>query len=105
VTARARVQQRGIEGGHFIDARIIKGVYETNLKYINEFKDTFKLIGLYDGMKIPTLLVKIEDNNIIMVNKNALKKKWIKSGLPAIAEMIILFFKAQKVSIKKGKQL
>jgi predicted ABC-type ATPase len=99
---KARVQQRVMGGGHFVDARTIKGVYDTNLRFINDFKDTFKVIGLYDGMKIPTLLVMTEGNDVIMANDNALRKKWIKSGLPAIAKMISLFLETQKGGIKKG---
>lgn len=87
----ARVEQRVREGGHHVDATTIKGVYETNLKYINDFKETFKVIELYDGMKKPTLLVQLEDNLVTFATENALKKSWIKSGLPAIARAITQF--------------
>ena len=82
-----RVRQRVKEGGHAVDARTIKGVYEKNLEHINAYKDTFKVICLYDGMRKPTLLVKLEGDKIIMVNDLALKKNWLKKGLPSIADM------------------
>lgn len=87
----ARVEQRVREGGHHVDATTIKGGYETNLKYINDFKETFKVIELYDGMKKPTLLVQLEDNLVTFATENAPKKSWIKSGLPAIARAITQF--------------
>lgn len=77
----ARVEQRVREGGHHVDASTIKGVFETNLKYINDFKETFKIVELYDGMTKPTLLVQLEDNIVTFATANALKKSWIKSGV------------------------
>jgi len=52
----ARVGQRVIEGGHYVEPGTIKGVYEKNLEHINKYKNTFKVIELYDGMGVPTLL-------------------------------------------------
>jgi predicted ABC-type ATPase len=69
-----RVRQRVKEGGHAVDARTIRGVYERNLEHINAYKDTFRVICLYDGMRKPTLLVKLEDGQIIMMNELVLKK-------------------------------
>ncbi|EHQ25587.1 zeta toxin family protein [Mucilaginibacter paludis] len=85
-----RVEQRVCEGGHHVDARTIKGVYEMNLQHINEYRDTFKVIDLYDGMIVPVLLAKIEDGQVLMAKQQALKKQWIKNGLPAIATSAIL---------------
>lgn len=87
----ARVEQRVREGGHHVDASTIKGVYETNLKYINDFKETFKIVELYDGMKKPTLLVQLEDDIVTFATESALKKSWIKSGLPSIVTAITQF--------------
>ena len=87
----ARVGQRVIEGGHYVDPNTIKGVYEKNLEHINEYRDTFKVIELYDGMRFPTLLAKIEDGVVIFAEKNAMKKKWVTSGLPALAQAIKVF--------------
>jgi predicted ABC-type ATPase len=89
-----RVQQRVMEGGHFVDARTIKGVYETNLKYINEYLSTFKQVNLYDGTMAPVLLVKAEDNLIIFADDEALRKNWIRMGLPAIAQKVARFLEA-----------
>jgi len=100
-----RVEQRVREGGHHVDARTIKGVYEMNLKYINDYKDTFKVIELYDGMIAPALLVKIADKQIILAKEHALKKQWIKSGLPAIAANLAPFLELQKLAVKKEKSL
>jgi predicted ABC-type ATPase len=102
---KTRVEHRVMEGGHYVDARTIKGVYEMNLKYINDFKDTFKVIELLDGTNTPTVLVKIEDHKIIFANNNALQKQWIKSGLPSIAEKITIFLVAQKGTQKKAEKL
>ncbi|MRG47202.1 AAA family ATPase [Chitinophaga sp. SYP-B3965] len=94
-----RVRQRVKEGGHAVDARTIKGVYEKNLEHINNYFETFKVICLYDGMFKPTLLVKLEDNQIIMAKESSLKKNWIKVGLPSIAKKISEYISAQnKVS-------
>jgi len=92
-----RVKQRIREGGHAVDARTIKGVYEQNLKFINDYHDTFNVICLYDGMEAPTLLVKLEDKKVVMVDRNALKKIWLKKGLPAISSLVTHF---QKVAGK-----
>ncbi|WP_285009396.1 hypothetical protein [Pedobacter faecalis] len=77
-----------MEGGHYVDPSTIKGVYEQNLKFINEFHKTFKLIELYDGMKVPTLLARFEDGRVVLAEKGASKKTWIKSGLPELTKLI-----------------
>ena len=97
----ARVGQRVIEGGHYVDPSTIKGVYEKNLQHINEYKDTFRLIELYDGMKVPTLLARIEDNLVKFAAKEAIKKNWIKSGMPSIGQKIKLFIQAHILSGRK----
>ena len=74
----ARVGQRVLEGGHHVEPNTIKGVYQKNLEHINEYIKTFKVVELYDGMKVPALLVKIEDNHVVSAAKYALKKNWIK---------------------------
>jgi predicted ABC-type ATPase len=84
----ARVGQRVIEGGHHVEPSTIKGVYEKNLEHINEYIDTFKVVELYDGMKIPTLLAKTENGIVIYAVKDAIKKKWITAGLPSLARSI-----------------
>ncbi|MDR3695310.1 zeta toxin family protein [Mucilaginibacter sp.] len=100
-----RVDQRVREGGHHVDARTIKGVYEINLQHINNYQSTFRLIELYDGTIEPTLLVKIEENQVILAKEQALKKQWIKNGLPAIAAKLILFLELQQSKMKKEKSL
>lgn len=70
-----RVRHRVMNGGHDVDPRTMKGVYEQNLHYINDYyRDTFKSVELYDGMKVPQLLVKMENDNILYVRENSLKK-------------------------------
>jgi predicted ABC-type ATPase len=97
-SCKFRVEQRVKEGGHYVDARTIKGVYEMNLVHINNFKNTFKVIELYNGMDSPTLLVRIEDDQILFAQENSLRKHWIKSGLPSIKEKLIIFFQSQRKS-------
>jgi predicted ABC-type ATPase len=87
----ARVGQRVIEGGHYVEPGKIKGVYEKNLEHINEYKSTFKVIELYDGMRVPTLLARIEDNKVTFAVKQVMKKNWISSGLPSLAQDIKSF--------------
>ena len=87
----ARVGQRVVEGGHFVEPRTIKGVYEKNLEYINEYKNTFKIIELYDGTNGPDLLARIEDNKVIFGVKQAISKDWIVLGLPSLAQSIKSF--------------
>lgn len=84
-----RVRLRVTMGGHDVPPNTIKSVYEDNLKFINEFKDTFSSIELYDGMKFPKLLAKMENNQVIYVQDNPLEKAWIKKGLPFIAKKIL----------------
>ncbi|MGF7083034.1 zeta toxin family protein [Mucilaginibacter sp. UYCu711] len=81
---KMRVSKRVKEGGHNVDVHTIKGVYEMNLKYINEFRDTFKQISLYDGMKKPDLIARLESGNVVRVEPLAFKKSWIKQGLTDI---------------------
>jgi len=78
-SCKFRVQQRVSEGGHHVDARTIKGVYEMNLQHINNYHDTFKLIALYDGTIDPALLVKIEDNQVTLAKEQALKSNGLKT--------------------------
>jgi predicted ABC-type ATPase len=97
----ARVGQRVLEGGHYVAPDTIKGVYQKNLEHINDYRKTFKVIELYDGMKRPTMLARIEDNEVVIANDQALKKSWLKNGLPGIALKITAFNAAQKVEAKK----
>jgi len=97
----ARVGQRVLEGGHYVAPDTIKGVYQKNLQHINEFRITFKVIELYDGMKVPTLLARFEDGEVVMAADLSLKKIWLKNGLPAIAAKISAFRASQKVDIKQ----
>ncbi|MDB5091068.1 MAG: hypothetical protein JWR09_5062 [Mucilaginibacter sp.] len=90
----ARVGQRVMEGGHYVEPGTIKGVYQKNLEHINEYRNTFRMIELYDGMKIPTLLVRIEDNLVTYALNNALKKNWIKAGLPSLAQKVKSYIKS-----------
>jgi len=95
-SCKFRVEQRVREGGHHVDARTIKGVYETNLQYINDYLSTFRIVELYDGMITPTILVKMEDGQITLAKDNAIKKQWIKTGLPVIAHKVVQFLKTEK---------
>ncbi|MEP6614560.1 MAG: zeta toxin family protein [Mucilaginibacter sp.] len=97
-----RVEQRVREGGHHVDARTIKGVYEMNLQHINNYMGIFKLLELYDGMISPTLLVKIEDGRVILAKEQTLKKNWIKNGLSSLAAKLVPFLKLQS-KIKKER--
>jgi predicted ABC-type ATPase len=92
----ARVGQRVLEGGHYVDPDTIRGVYEKNLEHINNFSTTFQAIELYDGMKVPILLAKIENGDVLWADKIALKKNWLKKGMPEIAEKIQYFIGSQK---------
>jgi predicted ABC-type ATPase len=84
----ARVGQRVMEGGHYVAPNTIQGVYEKNLQHINEYKNTFKVIELYDGMIFPTLLARIEDDKVTYATKEAMKKDWIRLGLPDLRNII-----------------
>ncbi|MDB4901406.1 MAG: hypothetical protein JWQ63_687 [Mucilaginibacter sp.] len=97
----ARVGQRVWEGGHHVEPSTIKGVYQKNLEHINEYISTFQVVELYDGMKVPALLVRIEDNLINMAVTDALKKNWIKTGLPVITNKINLYLKSKLVPDQK----
>jgi len=90
---KLRVAKRVREGGHDVDVHTIKGVYEMNLKYINEYRDTFKQISLYDGMKKPELIARIENGNVLVVETLFSKKNWIKQGLPDINNELVKFQK------------
>lgn len=92
----ARVGQRVLEGGHYVDPRTIKGVYTQNLDYINQYAGTFEIIELYDGMKVPTLLAKLDKSEVLYVTEQSLQKSWIKAGLPIIARRISMWLKSQK---------
>ncbi|WP_432711624.1 zeta toxin family protein [Pedobacter sp.] len=94
----ARVGQRVMEGGHYVEPSTIKGVYEQNLRFINDFTSSFKVIELYDGTKIPTLLAKLENGEVKFALKGALKKNWIKSGLPNLSALI----KQYTANVKKS---
>ena len=101
----ARVGQRVLEGGHYVAPDTIKGVYQKNLQHINEFRATFKVIELYDGMKRPALLARTEDNEVTMATDLSLKKTWLKQGLPDIAAKINVFNAGEKAGSKhKPKQ-
>ena len=76
--------ETGIGGGHDVDAQTIKGVYEMNLKYINDFMDTFIVISLFDGMGMPKLLEKIEGKEV-----KTLKKNWIETGMPGVFAVFV----------------
>lgn len=94
---KARVGQRVMEGGHFVNPSTIKGVYQKNLEYINEYRTTFAIIELYDGMGIPTLLARIEGSEVVYADDNVLKKIWVKQGLPLIAQDIKAFIKSKNI--------
>jgi len=92
----ARVGQRVMEGGHYVAPNTIKGVYDKNLEYINEYKGTFSVIELYNGMVVPTLLACIESDTVTYAEKESMKKNWIKKGLPALYKMISAYFSKNK---------
>jgi predicted ABC-type ATPase len=79
-----RVEQRVLEGGHLVRPDTIKGVFNDNLMHINTQYQTFHRIELYDGMLVPTLLCSLDNNKIEYVSPKALKKAWIKKGLPSL---------------------
>ncbi|TCC86487.1 hypothetical protein EZ428_23785 [Pedobacter frigiditerrae] len=80
-----RVEQRVLEGGHYVRPDTIKGVYESNLIHINTQYQTFERIELYDGMVVPTLLCSMEKAGLEYLSAKALKKNWIKKGMPLMA--------------------
>jgi len=86
-----RVYQRTQEGGMYVDESTVNKVYEWNLRYIKDYSKTFKSISLLDGMKVPTLLAKAEDQKILYAHSDALKKNWVKLGFPNISKKIILY--------------
>ncbi len=88
----ARVGQRVSEGGHYVAPDTIKGVYEKNLEHIDTYRSVFKRIELFDGMTIPTLLTVLEYDEIVFTQEYALTKRWIKEGLPSIADKIQFYF-------------
>jgi predicted ABC-type ATPase len=98
---KSRVHRRVMEGGHDVDAHTIKGVFEMNLKYINDFKDTFAEISLFDGMKKPTLLARIANREVVLAEKAALKKTWIRTGMPAIHVLLSDHLIKMSKSVKK----
>ncbi|NIG57587.1 zeta toxin family protein [Chitinophaga sp. Cy-1792] len=85
---KQRVGQRVKEGGHAVDARTIKGVYEQNLKFINEYWNAFNCIYIYDSTWDPYLLAVIDNGVTYFYNHRALKTKWLINGMPTIAKLI-----------------
>ncbi|QDW23595.1 hypothetical protein FFJ24_001630 [Pedobacter sp. KBS0701] len=85
---KARVQQRVSEGGHAVSPETIKGVYNMNLVHIDSQMASFKRLEFYDGTIIPIMLCAIEDNQVEYFSPEALKKKWIKNGLPSLYKML-----------------
>jgi predicted ABC-type ATPase len=73
-----RVRLRVIQGGHYVDPKTIKGVYQMNLKHIDLYKSTFKVLELYDGTTLPMLLARFENNQVTFAIKQALDKNWIR---------------------------
>jgi len=55
---------------------------------------TFEAIELYDGMKGPVLLARVENNKVVNASGYALKKAWIKNGLPSIFNDIKSFIQS-----------
>lgn len=99
-----RVRLRVKEGGHSVDVRTIKGVFERNLEYINDYWNAFKVICLYDGMERPTLLVKMEGNQVIVARRTALRKAWLKKGLPSIAALVTNYLSTQEKPVKENRK-
>ena len=89
----ARVDQRVLEGGHFVQPNTIKGVFIKNLEHINAYFKTFQVIELYDGMKIPTLLARFEHDEVKTAFPLALEKKWIKKGMPHFSRKIEVYLR------------
>lgn len=79
-----RVEQRVLEGGHLVRPDTIKGVFNDNLMHINSQYQSFQRVELYDGMRVPTLLCSLDNNIIEYLSPKALKKNWIKKGLPLL---------------------
>lgn len=75
-----RVEQRVLEGGHYVRPDTIKGVYNNNLIHINTEYQTFDRVELYDGMIVPTLLCSMEKENVRYLSPKALKKKLDQKG-------------------------
>jgi predicted ABC-type ATPase len=86
-----RVEQRVLEGGHYVRPDTIKGVYNNNLIHINTEYQTFDRIELYDGMIVPALLCSMEKSNVEYLSPKALKKNWIKKGMPLLAAELSKF--------------
>lgn len=86
-----RVEQRVLEGGHYVRPDTIKGVYNNNHIHINTEYQTFDRIELYDGMIVPTLLCSMEKENVEYLSPKALKKNWIKKGMPLLAAQLAKF--------------
>lgn len=84
----ARVGQRVMEGGHYVAPDTIGGVYRKNLEFINAYYQTFKCIELYDGMRIPILLARLEHNRVVFAERAVLNKGWVRDGLPSIDRKI-----------------
>lgn len=84
-----------MEGGHYVAPETISGVYQKNLEYIDTYCNTFKCIELYDGMKIPVLLARLEDYRVVFAERPVLKKGWVKRGLPSIVGKIRAYFNSR----------
>jgi predicted ABC-type ATPase len=92
----ARVGQRVLEGGHHVSPDTIAGVFDRNLAHIDRYADTFVCIELYDGMTFPRLLARLENGLVDFSDKLALRKKWVREGLPTLAEKIRGFDSSKK---------
>jgi predicted ABC-type ATPase len=93
-----RVFQRTQLGGMDVDEWTIKKIYEQNIKFINHYIETFKSLSLFDGMKMPTLLAKVEDQTLVYADRIALKKNWVKMGFPLLAKKISRYLQVYKKS-------
>lgn len=87
--SKRRVAFRVGQGGHDVPKNIIEGVFEMNLKNINDYRSTFQQINLYDGTVYPKLLLTLENENIINLNPEINNYSWIKSGLPSLLRVVI----------------
>ncbi|MCE6989665.1 zeta toxin family protein [Dyadobacter sp. CY323] len=94
----ARVGQRVLEGGHYVPPDTIRGVYEKNLQHVNDYRRTFKCIELYDGMKYPILLAKLENDQVVLAYPSALQKEWLVHRMTSIAQKISAFLGEQRTS-------
>jgi hypothetical protein len=56
-------------------------------------------------MEAPMLLAKLEDDEVVMAIAVALKKPWLKKGLPVIGKKVRAFIADQKKALKPVKSL